>query len=763
MKDIDTLRRLARKLKENFKLIIEGDEHKFTYQVDGKKQVIALHMNYFELKNIPKEIYDLKSLKCLDISFNEINYIPERLLELVNLEEFWIKGNEIQEIPEFLLSLKKLKEIYCSENPLIRPPLKGYGNGLHEIKDFYDQLNNKKIYKIINEAKVVVLGEGDVGKTCLIERLINNSFEKQQRTKGISIKQWKTTLNKDNLNLNFWDFGGQEIYHSTHQFFLTKRSLYILVWNARKSKDYEHIYKWLNIIDAYSKNSPILIVMTKKNEMNDNLNMIDITKRFSQVKDLIKVDSKTGEGFTELTSAIRKYSWDLPVMRTPWIKSWFQIKDSIEKSDRNWISSGEFKEICNKKGISGDNFIKIDEYMHDIGHIIHFSKDLNLSPLVILKPEWATKAVYSVLDHNAILENKGILENSWLDQIWVDNVYPLEVHDRLLQLMNKFELSYELLGKGSHLIAELLPLVLPNFHWNYDVGLKLFYSYDFLPSGILTRFIVLVHNYIVKDKDKYPVCWKEGVLIEDVKSKALVILNTPERRIEINVQGENSRDLLSVITHYLDGINKRINNVKYTKLIPCNCINSCDKLWPYNNLKKLEQKGINDIRCDESGNIIEINRLLNYYELDENRLGKPLENNRNSEPVKVVVTQINNQEVSLKIDFDINVSLPEMQTSLYELEDELVKIDKNYAKNQGVSALVESFDKLGPSMKDDRFYAPFNKLRRFIEKAQKKDSDLNKILTKTKEGIVIVRKICGIYNKFAQWLILPQVPDIFTL
>ena len=31
-----------------------------------------------------------------------------------------------------------------------------------------------------------------------------------------------------------WDFGGQEIYHATHQFFLTRRSLYVLVDDTRK-------------------------------------------------------------------------------------------------------------------------------------------------------------------------------------------------------------------------------------------------------------------------------------------------------------------------------------------------------------------------------------------------------------------------------------------------------------------------------------------------------------------------------------------------
>jgi internalin A len=38
---------------------------------------------------------------------------------------------------------------------------------------------------------------------------------------------------QDQAHLNVWDFGGQEIMHATHQFFLTRRSLYLLVLSGR--------------------------------------------------------------------------------------------------------------------------------------------------------------------------------------------------------------------------------------------------------------------------------------------------------------------------------------------------------------------------------------------------------------------------------------------------------------------------------------------------------------------------------------------------
>ena len=62
------------------------------------------------------------------------------------------------------------------------------------------------------------------GKTSLVKRLVNDIFDDQERkTPGIKITNWLVPINGgDDIRLNIWDFGGQEIMHSTHQFFLTQ-------------------------------------------------------------------------------------------------------------------------------------------------------------------------------------------------------------------------------------------------------------------------------------------------------------------------------------------------------------------------------------------------------------------------------------------------------------------------------------------------------------------------------------------------------------
>ena len=89
-----------------------------------------------------------------------------------------------------------------------------------------------------------------MGKTCILNRLINNTYTENPSTEGIDISAWYFCEENQEYKLNVWDFGGQEIYHSTHQFFLTERSLYLLVWDALAEEEYGRIDYWLKTIQS---------------------------------------------------------------------------------------------------------------------------------------------------------------------------------------------------------------------------------------------------------------------------------------------------------------------------------------------------------------------------------------------------------------------------------------------------------------------------------------------------------------------------------
>ena len=119
--------------------------------------------------------------------------------------------------------------IYVEGCPLKYPPPEIVRQGNDAILNYFQERASGEVDHLY-EAKMLILGEGGAGKTSLLRRLYEPAKPlptESETTKGISIYQHHFEMsNGRRFRLNVWDFGGQEIYHATHQFFLTRRSLY---------------------------------------------------------------------------------------------------------------------------------------------------------------------------------------------------------------------------------------------------------------------------------------------------------------------------------------------------------------------------------------------------------------------------------------------------------------------------------------------------------------------------------------------------------
>jgi hypothetical protein len=72
-----------------------------------------------------------------------------------------------------------------------------------------------------------------------------------------------------------------------------------------------------------------------------------------------------------------------------------------------------------------------------------------------------------------------------------------------------------------------------------------------------------------------------------------------------------------------------------------------------------------------------------------------------------------------------------------------------------------ALDTLSPKSDTEKLNGALNKLGRFLKKVGDEDSDYNKVLSGAKKGVDTLKKVGRTYNKIAQWLALPQVPDFF--
>jgi len=92
--------------------------------------------------------------------------------------------------------------------------------------------------------------ESKASASTLAEKILDRNYElpaekDSESTRDIQVMPWKFKHNGQDYRVNIWDFGGQAIYHLTHQFFLTKRSVYALVADSRK-EDTDFNY-WMHV------------------------------------------------------------------------------------------------------------------------------------------------------------------------------------------------------------------------------------------------------------------------------------------------------------------------------------------------------------------------------------------------------------------------------------------------------------------------------------------------------------------------------------
>ncbi|MDJ0903340.1 MAG: COR domain-containing protein [Xenococcus sp. MO_188.B8] len=588
------------------KLNLRGNQLKSLPEFLGNLTSLnKLNLRGNQLKSLPESLGNLTNLNELDLGRNQLKSLPESLGNLTNLNELDLGRNQLKSLPESLGNLTSLNLLLLYDNPLQKPPLEIATKGVQAIRKYFEQLR-KEGEDYIYEAKLLIVGEAGAGKTTLAKKIQDPQYQLQESeptTEGIDVIKWSFPLpdKEREFKVNIWDFGGQEIYYATHQFFLTKRSLYSLVADTRK--DDTDFYYWLNIVELLSENSPLLIIKNEKQDRTREINERALKEQFDNLKKTLATNLADNRGLEDIITNIKHYIANLPHIGQTLPKTWVKVRQALKNYSRNYISLKEYLDICETNGFKKiEDKLQLSGYLHDLGVCLHFQdeEDSLLYKTVILKPEWGTDAVYKVLDNPQVINNQGHFTRNDLKNIWQDEKYA-SMRGELLELMKKFQLCYEVPESKDMLIApQLLSDNQPEYDWDKSHNLILRYAYpDFMPKGIITRFIVIMHQYI--DQQKY--VWKTGVILKKDNTKAEVIENYGKREIRICVVGNNKRNFLTIVSHEIDKINDSYKRLKYQKLIPCNCDACKNSQAPFAyDFDKLLERASNSKLTIECGN-----------------------------------------------------------------------------------------------------------------------------------------------------------------
>jgi len=605
----------------------------------------SLDLSDLQLTSLPMALGGLGFLKKLVLNGNLLRHLPPQVLQLRRLEELSIEGNELEELPPLtplkrlkvleldgnvlarlpreLRDLKHLTTLSVHDNPDLRLPSELFSKSADEILDLYFRILDEP--RELREVKVLFLGRGAVGKTSLTRRLRHKTFNKNEdTTHGIRILPVKLPLIPrgkrqaiGKVTAHIWDFGGQEIMHATHQFFLSRRSVYVLVLTGRAGRADEDAEYWMRLIGSLGADSPVIVVRNKIDSEYFELDETALRLAHPSIVDFVATDAATGHGIADLRSKLIKAIGAAPGVRQLFPRKWFRIKEALREevlheAGRSWIRFPEFRQLCVKHGESNELAQeRLASWLHDLGIALNYREDQRLNETSVLDPLWVTRGIYAMLTSTSLAKAGGVLRMRNVPNLLREcdiklRNYPRDLQRFLVALMRKFELCYELPGSrsGADLVPELLPAKQPAAvalfsHDSNSTALR--YRYHVLPEGLVPRFITRMHPFL--QRGAY---WRRGAILRFEGARALVIGNDFDRMVTIRVNGTRKAryKLLAMIRSDFGLMHDQLSGVKPVEETE---VTNASGLWmTVGELETFEREGTKRVPRAHTGNSVKV-------------------------------------------------------------------------------------------------------------------------------------------------------------
>ncbi len=414
-----------------------------------------------------------------------------------------------------------------------------------------------------NECKVLLIGNGNVGKSCLVNRIVHDNFNPDwDSTHAIVIMEPFEDERVNPWKLNFWDFGGQDIYHATHRLFMQSNAVYLLLWDKetegksfterteagklRKYRNFKLPY-WLAYAKSLGKGSPILIVQTKCYIPEDEEVLPEIHRAYPKIK-FHHVDSGKKDwdenGVDDLLRNIKRAVGRVkPKAEIP--SNWVAVREAIrslqqkdqklpeKEREHQKMTKEAFIELARPFEVKDP--IMVLQWLSETGVLFYdFNQERLFKGQIILDQEWAIKAIYTLFDredfyYGSFQNQQGRFSGKDLVKVW--KAHSQEAWELFVSFMLSCELCFEVekeekdrwtrkFEEREFIAPQMLNEEVPNSvedFWEGRSSLYFRYSQDFLHYGVMQRFIIRTQQ-LAEVRD----IWRYGIVLRKDNERALV-------------------------------------------------------------------------------------------------------------------------------------------------------------------------------------------------------------------------------------------------
>ncbi|XP_025107353.1 leucine-rich repeat serine/threonine-protein kinase 2-like isoform X2 [Pomacea canaliculata] len=507
-----------------------------------------LHLSRNKISELPKEIGHLSSLQSLDISHNKLlTTLPDDLgrcsclwempLDGLNLDIDFKAGARVRELRMYL------------------------HNRLKKAQDYY-------------RMKLMVVGYGGRGKTSLLHALkkkVRQSGESPPVTVGVIVDEWKFERQRNNKTITYtlstWDFAGQEDFYSTHQCFLSNRTLYLGVYDISLGTDeVDRLKPWLANIHARAPGCPVIIVGTHYDKMAPedrakivsefDIKLKDLMSKpgFPEIKcsamvDLTRESNEMDQLRKKILSVIDEYKVrGQPVMGQKVPASYVKLAEVLSEEARTMtvkdfpvLRHNQLMRIIHNENLEldEDELKQAVSFLHESGVLLHYDETaLQMRDFYFINPGWLCRMmaqVVTVPEINPFIKRDGIMKRNSAYMLFAGKaiagdkensfIFPPNMIPQYLRLLEKFEIALPR-NEEELLIPCRLPSIRPQFQVpqldRKDMVFR-FYSMPFVPIGfwsrLLTRLIVFTQSKFMENvlmlgsKPAEVHCWQEGLFV----------------------------------------------------------------------------------------------------------------------------------------------------------------------------------------------------------------------------------------------------------
>ncbi len=152
--------------------------------------------------------------------------------------------------------------------------------------------------------KIIIAGDGGVGKTTLVDKYVTGLFKDNSRiTLGVQFMVKRLNVEGHQIDLQIWDFGGEERFRFLLPAYCRGVSGAIFMYDVTSPSSLYHIDDWLGILRSQGGHFPLVVAGTKADLGSSRKVSTEEATSIAHrcdIPDVVEVSAKTGQNVDTL-------------------------------------------------------------------------------------------------------------------------------------------------------------------------------------------------------------------------------------------------------------------------------------------------------------------------------------------------------------------------------------------------------------------------------------------------------------------------------